>query len=125
MNIIRDWRSWTRWLALALVVSVGINVYGWGVYGWGMHKLMEIDSTTYTLPAVYGGSDLCNRQHDWAIGGSHPGIGEELYITVGVAEDGTYVRWGNVDLSNMGPITFDGTDRVPFYDDDGFEEGTQ
>ena len=30
---------------------------------------------------------------------------------------------GNIDLSNLGPVTFDGTNRVPFLDDDGFEEG--
>ena len=109
--------AWSRKLLVGIALLVGIHAYG-----WGMHIVLEEVAFEGHGPAVYDD----DPELEWSVGGDWISGGAELYIRLSETSDGTlYVGFGNVDLDNLGPITFDGTNAIPYFDDDGFEGGSE
>lgn len=103
---------WSRKLLVGVILVAGIHAYG-----WGMHIVLERLTFEGHEPAAH----IDDREHEWSVGGDWPENSDVLYIRFSETADGTrYIGFGNVDYDNLGPITFDGTNAVPYFDDDGF-----
>ena len=102
---------WSRKLLVGIALVIGVHAYG-----LGMHIVLERVTFEGQGPAVY----VDDPEREWSVGGSWPENGDVLHITFFETDDGRYLGFGNVDLDNLGPITFDGTNAVPYFDDDGF-----
>lgn len=109
--------AWSNKLLVGIALVAGVHAYG-----WGMHVVLERVAFEGHGPALYDD----DPEYEWSVGGDWPSDGTDtLYITLTEADDGTrYIGFGNVDLNNLGPITFDGTNAIPSFDDDGFEGGS-
>ena len=107
--------AWSRKVLVGIAIVVGVHAYG-----WGMHIVLERVATEGHSPAVYED----DPEYEWSVSGDWPENDDVLYIRFTETDYGRYIGFGNVDLDNLGPITFDGTNAVPYFDDDGFEGGS-
>ena len=103
---------WSRKLLVGIVLVIGVHAYG-----LGMHIVLDRVTFEESGPASY----VDDREHEWSAGGVWMENGDVLHIRFSATDDGTrYIGFGTVDFDNLGPITFDGTNAVPYFDDDGF-----
>ena len=108
--------AWSRKLLVVVALVAGVHAYG-----LGMHVVLERVASEGHGPTVY----VDDPEYEWAVGGDWVENGEVLHIWFSETDDGSrYIGVGNVDLDNLGPITFDETNAVPYFDDDGFEGGS-
>ena len=100
---------WTKRkrLLIVLVLAVSFNAYGYGV-----HLFLDREDVT---PSRIG-EDVVR----WSVSG--PDLAEgEYFIRIGSDENSTWSTFGTVNYDNLGPITFDGTNSVPYFYEDPFD----
>lgn len=104
--------SWSRKVLVGIALVVGVHAYG-----WGMHIVLERVAFEGHGPVVY----VDDPEYEWSAGGVWVENGDVLHIRFSETDYRTrFIRFGNVDYDNLGPITFDGQNAVPDFDDDGF-----
>ena len=107
-----NWKTWTKRLLIVLVVTVSLNAYG-----YGMHLVLDRDE----LPPSRSSRLMAERDFTWMAGGTERSHGE-YFILIGGDENVKWFSFGNVDYDNLGPITFDGTNSVPYFYEDTFDQ---